>query len=318
MSCDIHGVALEVSSDDDGALVALEQRLAAFPEASAPDVQLEFRAGAAPEPPPGPSRPVYDTPYGQLHYFPEADVLHGRLSGDVGFHCDAGGALLTAPAFTGLALYLTTHSLTTIALIELLRRRGRFALHAGCLALADGSGVLVAAPSGGGKSTLTMALARAGLGYLSDDIVFLRRDDERVTALSFADAVGVTPATAGMFPELAVPPAPPEGFPKHLVRMEEAFPSVRLLDACVPTTLLRPHVAPHAACSATPLAGGDAYLGLVPDVLLTDPATTSAHMATIAALVEQVRCYDFASGEDVLSADPLVAELTRAASAGPV
>ncbi len=41
---------------------------------------------------------------------------------------------------------------------------------------ADGIGILVPAASGSGKSTLTAGLARAGLGYLSDELVALELD----------------------------------------------------------------------------------------------------------------------------------------------
>ena len=47
--------------------------------------------------------------------------------------------------------------------------------HAGGLD-ADGTGILVPAASGSGKSTLTAGLTRAGLGYLSDELVALELD----------------------------------------------------------------------------------------------------------------------------------------------
>ncbi len=66
-------------------------------------------------------------------------------------------------------------------LLVLLTRRGYFPLHAAALARAvDGAeseppaGVLMAAPSDSGKSTLAMGLVRAGWGFLSDDSILLR------------------------------------------------------------------------------------------------------------------------------------------------
>jgi hypothetical protein len=47
---------------------------------------------------------------------------------------------------------------------------------------------------------------------------------------------------------------------------------------------------------------------LVPDVLLTEPAATQAHLQAIGMLVEQARCYELRSGTDVERA----AELVRA------
>ena len=57
---------------------------------------------------------------------------------------------------------------------------------------------------------------------------------------------------------------------------------------------------------STPLDSGDALLRLVPDVLLTDPAATQAHLRAIAALLEQVRCYTLRSGTDLERAAELV------------
>jgi hypothetical protein len=56
-------------------------------------------------------------------------------------------------------------------------RSGEYLLfHSGGLEAAEGVGLLVPAASGSGKSTLTAGLARAGLGYLSDELVALELD----------------------------------------------------------------------------------------------------------------------------------------------
>jgi len=67
---------------------------------------------------------------------------------------------------------LATHPLLTIALVETMKRFGRFPLHAAGLAR-QGKGVLVPGASGSGKSTTSVALVRAGFDFLSDDTVFL-------------------------------------------------------------------------------------------------------------------------------------------------
>jgi hypothetical protein len=56
-------------------------------------------------------------------------------------------------------------------------RSGEYLLfHSGALEAAEDVGLLVPAASGSGKSTLTAGLARAGLGYLSDELVALELD----------------------------------------------------------------------------------------------------------------------------------------------
>lgn len=329
---DVHGVALSVLAHEPAVHEAMELRLRDFrcPDGPWPGVRLEFVAAedapaAAPavDPAPAPDhgRPVYDTPFGSLHYVPATDLLHGTLAG-VQLACrPAGGvATLRSAAFAGRDLYLATHPLATIALMELLERRGLFSLHAACLASRDGRGVLLAGPSGSGKSTLALALARAGLPFLSDDLVLLAPAARTggVRALGFSDAVGLTPYAAERFDELraALDAPPADGFPKRLRRIEELFedggrggrPSTR---ECSPIALVFPRVARRRPSRLVPLDPREALLRLVPDVLLTEPRATQAHLAAIGALLRQVRCYGLDSGDDLERAAALVRELVE-------
>jgi energy-coupling factor transporter ATP-binding protein EcfA2 len=65
----------------------------------------------------------------------------------------------------------TTITSQTLAFIE--DQRGNLLLHAGAAALADGRCIVLAGPTGSGKTTLTAALARSGLGYVTDETVCL-------------------------------------------------------------------------------------------------------------------------------------------------
>jgi hypothetical protein len=200
--------------------------------------------------------------------------------------------------------------------MELLERRGMYSLHAACLTDAGDTtgGVLLAGPSGAGKSTLALALAREGMSFLSDDVVFLIVDGERVQVLGFADAIGVTERTASHFPELGRLMSQPaaDGFPKRLVRIEQMFEGTAAVAACEPCALVFPRVTPNQPSSVSPLPPGEALLRLTPDVLLTDPASTQSHLAAIAALLDRVRPYEVCSGPDLVRA----AELVRGLAAG--
>ena len=310
---DIHGVGIEIHSMDPAVMRALELRLRDFRSpADVPEqIRLEF-VTEHPRPPAGASRPVYDTPDGSLHYFPAADLLYGELGG-VTLRCDTGRgvARLHSPEFSGRRLYLATHPLVTVSLMEMLERRGLFSLHAGCLTGAGGHGVLLAGPSGAGKSTLALLLARTGMRFLSDDVVFLAHDGDRpVRALGFADTIGITEDTAGRFTELRARLSDPEtgGFPKRLVRIEDLFGASGTQD-CEPQALVFPQVTADRPSQIAPLDPGAALLRLVPDVLLTEPAATQAHLRAIAALLEQVHCYTLASGTDIERAAELVQAL---------
>lgn len=311
----IHGVEVAVVASDPAVQAAIDQRLRDFRTAGpagASAIRLEFACGDPGAPAPVPAgRPVYETPHGAISYVPEADLLWGEMQG-VRLRCEPGRGVahLRSEAFTGRALYLATHPLATIALMELLKRRGRYCLHAGCLADGDGRGVLIAGPSGAGKSTLALALTRAGLGFVSDDLVFLSGGGERgagIRVLGFADAVGVTEQTAERFHEAAPLLREPaaEGFPKRLRRIEDLF-AAPVHSGCEPLAIVFPHVARDRPSSLTPIDPGEALLRLVPDVLLTEPAATQRHLRTIGTLLAGVRCYELASGTDLDGAVALV------------
>jgi hypothetical protein len=316
----LHGIAVSVTAADPAPVAAVARRLADFAErtrhgAEAPDanaITVVFgppgaSGGEAPED----GRPVYDTPHGSLFYAPEDDVLSGRF-GEVELVCAAslGQLRLGAPGYSGQSLYLATHPLLTVSLMEVLERRGLYSLHAACVAGPTGRAVLIAGPSGAGKSTLTLALAGAGLKVLSDDIVFLEPGPDRVRVRGFADTLAFTEGTLRMFPELAgrVAAAPEAGFPKRLARVEELFHRGSLPDAD-PVALVFPHVAADRPSAIAQLPSGDALLRLVPDVLLTEPTTTQAHLAAVGALLERVSCHELRSGCDIDRAVALVREL---------
>jgi hypothetical protein len=312
----MHGVAVAVRAQEEAVIGALDRRLREFRAGDdacgfSPDVSFEFvrdTRGAAP--PAGASRPVYDTPHGTLDYFPDADALCGAFGG-VRLRCDAGRGrvVLASDEFSGCELYFATHPLATVSLMELHERRGLFSLHAACLAAPDGRGVLLAGPSGSGKSTLTLALAHAGMEFVSDDVVFLEHDLESggLRALGFADAVGLTEYAAARLPKLAPllgePPA--DGFPKRLHRIEELFGAAPL-PTCEPHAIVFPEVTRDPLSTIAPLDPREALVRLVPDVLLTEPASTKAHLEAIATLLGQVRCYALRSGADLERATDLV------------
>jgi hypothetical protein len=302
---DLHAVAVAAFSDDDRVLEAIDLRLLPFATNcdAEPEIEITFVTGVDEQSaaPTGHGRPVYDTPYGTLEYFADSDALCGALAG-VRMRCEAasGSAVLQSERFEGLALYLATHPLTTICLMELLERRGLFSLHAGCVALDADTGVLLAGPSGAGKSTLALSLVRAGFAFLGDDVVFLRPEGDGVRVLGFADAIGLTDRITAALPSTteALAQAPAEGFPKRLARIERLYDGP-VLGECVPRALVFPSVIRESRSWIAPLDPAEALLRVVPDVLLTDPRATKEHLAAIGALIEQVQCYEYRSGADL-------------------
>lgn len=286
----LHGVRLRVETEHREIATALDRRFSAYATSAGGDADLRLHYGGQLPEPPDDGRVVYEVPAGEVRYHPDEDALTAAVE-DVRLHADlrAGDAWFAAPAWHGRARYLAAHTLTTVVLMERLERLGRYALHAGCVAR-DGRGVVLAGTAGAGKSTLTFALARRGLELLGDDTLFLR--DGR--AHGFRDAIGVTDATRGRFPELRSLPPRDDGFPKHLVRPESLFDTS---DTCVPTMLVFPRIVATES-RLEPMDPKEAWMRLVPDVLLTDPATTQRHLQALAALTEDATCWIVHSGQD--------------------
>lgn len=310
-------IRVGVFCERDDVLDAVERRLVRYraPDgARTPDLELHYvddLAGPVVAPSDPALRTVYEPPGGVVRHAPETDALYAELR-DVRLEADMrrGIVHIAGGAWSGAQRYVATHTLTTIALMEAFKRHHRFALHAGCLAL-DGRALLLAGTSGAGKSTLALALARLGLDYLSDDLVFLSpQQDDSLQVIGFADAVGVTPGTVRLIGELAEAAGsdPEPGFPKHLIRVEDVF-RAPIIAAAQPRVLVFPEISGSEESSLTPLQSGDAWLRLVPDVLLTDEASSQAHLTAIAGLTQGLSCHRLQTGRDLDAAARLVAEL---------
>ncbi len=301
---------------DDGVAAELDARLSALrspPEAVA-DITIEFRGPgcdpAWPERPPGTGRPIYDFGDLAVDYFDGADRLYVDFAGQARMACaPAEGSIRIGISGTDPAdLVLASHPLLTLALMETCKRFGRFPLHAAGLAL-GGRGVLIPGTSGAGKSTTTVSLVRYGFDFLSDDTMFLTTSTDGIVASGFPDEVDVTLQTIAMFDELSDLSGPvPAGREKHGFRVEEVF-GVTPLDRCRPVALIFPRVEGMEGPVLEPLGASEALFALTPDLLLTDPAATQAHLDLLGELVRTVPSYRFRPGADPEAAARCVAEL---------
>jgi hypothetical protein len=75
-------------------------------------------------------------------------------------------------------------------------------LHCACV-VRNGRGILLTGPSGSGKSTLTLAMARRGFSFLSDDWTYFSRFNGALCAWGLIPRLKLLPQSAAFFPELA-------------------------------------------------------------------------------------------------------------------
>jgi hypothetical protein len=327
----IHGVEGRVTTGDADILEAIDRRLRRFRTVSAERSPFHVEYRVVPDvdhhvsdTPSEVTRPVLTMRADGL----PLDVRYDPVDGQLHITCDDavravvnarhGSATVFVAKRHATRVWLLSHPILTLAMIELLRTHNLYSLHAAALSV-RGAGLLLAGASGAGKSTLALALARAGLGFLGDDTVFLAPDNGQIRARAFPDELDISPRTAAFFPELRrlVETPPPPGRHKHGVFIEDLYP-VEFVDECVPRVVVIPQISTSAASVLTEVAADDVFVDLVANVLLTHPRTAQAHLDAIAVLLSQARCYRLSTGRDLDAiSDRLRDLLTREASLLP-
>ena len=308
------GVQIEVNATEEvAALIGSRLRFLRSTAAKPASVVFDIRAGgddnfaASPD---GPGRPVYDAPPGQLMYFEAPDQLFIDYPGYFRMLCSpATGLVQSAVLSDGPGDVLAAYPFFTIPLMEVMKRRGRFPLHAGYVAR-EGRGVLLVGMSGSGKSTLTAALVRDGWDFLSDDTVFVVRQAGATWVWGFSDEIDCSDDTAGMFPELGHLVGVPTltGRDKHPVDVQRAFGVLPVL-ACRPHALVLPTISGERRSVLRAVSAGYALQEIAPNVLLTQPTATQAHLDVLAELVREIPCYSLATGTDLSFASRCLQEI---------
>ncbi len=197
-----------------------------------------------------------------------------------------------------------------LALIELLRRRGLYTIHATALEK-HGRGVLIPGNSGCGKTTSFISLLRSGYRYLSDDHPLIRDAVTHVDVLPFPVKINVTEATIAFFPELRNAPEQVlyPGLAKQSFRAEYLYPT-SVGDCCQPTMVLFPHVVDSPRSHLELLPKSRALEALLPQALLVyDPEVARREFQVLARLVQQADCYRLHFGRDILDLPKLITPL---------
>jgi hypothetical protein len=311
-----HGVNVFVAGGPE-AQAAVEARLGLFPAAKnkAPsELHFEFirtKGNPPPAKPTGRGRAILEVECGEVLYFDESDELYLEFPGRGQSRCDMKSRVVTVwyPDSVAGDARLLGHSYFTIALAELLKREGLFMVHAAGLAL-DGKGLLVAGQSGSGKTTLTLAMVRAGFGFMGDDTLFLAAAPGGMRVLAFPDEADITEQTAGFFPELQAWPGAlrPDGRRKKALGVAQTY-GIRPCWECAPSALVFPQPAGSGESVLTAMPPSEALVQLVCNVLRTEPLSSQAHLDALAALVKSSRCYRLQTGRDFDSLSQLLRTL---------
>jgi hypothetical protein len=317
----VAGCGLSITSNHAATARAIERRLRGFPtQTAAPDdLRVEFHAVASSEdhrtaPASSGSRPVYDSPLVSTRYDESLDSVHLECGTDVRAVCrpaEGRADVSFVEAAAAEREWLLSHALLTVSLMEMLKRRGIYALHAGGVTR-DGAAILLAGASGSGKTTLTLALALAGLGFLGDDIAFVAPGVNGLAILAFPDEVDLSEDSAYLLPELGsmFADAPPTGHGKRGICMDDVRPAAPRHAS--PGLLLLPSVSHDGRTRVEPIAPSAAFLELLPNVLLTEPVASQGHLDALGRLAAESRCYRMETGRDLAAAVDAVARLLSA------
>ena len=250
--------------------------------------------------PAGREKPFYQLERGDASYFEGEDQIY--LCGDdrVRVLCNpgAGNAWFSVREPETDNLWLASHLLLTICLIEILKRRGFYSLHAGGFS-ANGKCLLIPGTSGAGKSTLTVASLRANFDYMSDDMVFLVDRPNGIRVLAFPEAVDVSDQTASFFPELSFLLSAPKrpGWRKKQIHPTQVY-GAKVAAEARPAAIVIPRIANAEKSVVSRMDSDEALLELAPNVLLTEANSCRAHLDALGQLVASTPCYRLETGRD--------------------
>lgn len=302
----LHGTKLQVyCSTAMAAYLDARFRLLAKGESCPEAVFFDF--GAAPDPsrhtvekPEGPSRPFYEMPEGESCYFEATDEVYLAFRDSVRalYTPRHNHVSLSTVESEPRNLFMASHLVLTILLVEIFKRRDWYSLHAAGFSK-NGRAILIPGASGAGKSTLSVALLRAGFDYLGDDMLFLKRCPNGLAVRGLVEDVDVSDQTIRLFPELDFLLQRPktEGFPKRQIRFEEVY-GARAIPESRPEAIAFPRISGNRNSVIAQVDGDQALLELVPNVLLTQPRACRAHLALLADMVRQTPCYRLDTGQD--------------------
>jgi len=302
----LHGTRLQVScSTAMSAYLDARFRLLPAEEQCAKAVVFDFQPAPAPnrhaiERPRGDGKPFYEMPKGEATYFEDTDEVYLSFGDGVRalYEPRLNRVSVSCVESAPKNLFVASHLVLTIMLVEIFKRHGWYSLHAAGFS-ENGGAILLPGTSGAGKSTLSVALLRARFGYLADDMVFLGRRPDGLAARGIVEDIDVSDETIRFFPELSFLLQSPktDGFTKRQVRVEQVY-GTRIISESCPKAIILPRISGKQDGVLTEIASDEALLEIVANVFLTQSRACQAHLDALADVVKQATCYRLDTGRD--------------------
>jgi hypothetical protein len=316
-SYDFHGLNIKVSCPASVA-EALDGRFRLLASAGAKGETISFDFESVTDAsqhrlqkPQGRGLAFYQLALGEALYFRAADQLYLGFGDGVRVICEPGlgCASFSVVEREPVNLFMASHLLFTILLVEIIKRRGWYSVHAAAFSM-GGKAILLPGTSGSGKSTLALTLLRNGFGYLSDDMVFLRQRADGPAVLGLPEDVDVSDQTIHFFPELDFlrRASKTRGWTKKQVRADEVY-GVEPVEEAKPGAIVFPQIAHRETSALRRIDSDEALRELVSNVLLTEGRSCQRHLDILTELVTQTPCYRLETGHDFDCIPVLLAEL---------
>lgn len=191
----------------------------------------------------------------------------------------------------------------TLSLIELLRQKGLYYLHASALKKGR-QAILLCGMGMSGKTTLSLGFISRGFLLCSDDAVFLNYKANRIQAFGFKKDIHVTKQTLMLYKYLLKdikPPVPP--FKKALI----PYKRFETVSSIIPNTIIFLQRTNSLNTNIIPIEKTQAMSLLIPQSLMLffKKEIANNHINILKALIYQSKTYFCACGKDLLN-DPLI------------
>ena len=189
--------------------------------------------------------------------------------------------------------WILSHRIFYVPVLEILRGRGAFYIHAGCVCKGKKC-ILLCGGSGHGKSTLTYALARAGFSYMSDDAVFIQNNHSGIEIFAFPEKIKLDQKSRSYFPEF-------DRFERSPGKMEIAAACTRIKDFSVegePYAVIFTQIGLGEKSELTKLGKSDALLRLIAQsVSVASKNSVEKHIDILKKIAETSMSYELKLGD---------------------